>query len=270
MFHTIHIGTPGGAPGPARLDSPRNTALNVVTPVVARDVQETLHMENPTLDRQQPVASVVLDHSECAQVFQRHRIDFCCQGDQSIEAAAKAKKVDVDALLAELSLAIAERRGERQDDPRELTTARLVAYIVSKHHEYLRKTLPFVQTLATKVSHVHGDHNPSLRDLEVAVQEVSAALLPHLDEEEQSLFPALTSKEPDPAAIAGQLKSMQDEHLAVAKLLERIRAASDEFTLPEWACNSYNTLFSELKQLESDVFTHVHLENHVLKPRFIP
>ena len=41
---------------------------------------------------------------------------------------------------------------------------------------------------------------------------------------------------------------MQVEHLAVAKLLERIRAASDEFTLPEWACNSYNTLFSELKQ----------------------
>jgi regulator of cell morphogenesis and NO signaling len=76
------------------------------------------------------------------------------------------------------------------------------------------------------------------------------------------------SKEPDLTAIARQLQSMQDEHLVVAKLLERIRAASDEFTLPEWACNSYNTLFSELKQIESDVFTHVHLENHVLKPRF--
>lgn len=193
---------------------------------------------------------------------------FCCQGDQSIEVAAKAQKVDVDALLDELSRAIAERRGERQDDPRDLTTPRLVAYIITKHHEYLRKTLPFVQTLAAKVSRVHGDHHPKLRHLEAAVEEISAALLPHIDEEEQSLFPALTSKEPDRTAIAGQLQSMQDEHLAVAKLLERIRAASDEFTLPEWACNSYNTLFSELTQLESDVFTHVHLENHVLKPRF--
>ena len=225
-------------------------------------------MENPILNRQQPVASVVLDHSECAQVFQRHRIDFCCQGDQSIEAAANAKKVDVDALLAELSHAIAERCGEPQADPRELTTPRLVAYIVSKHHEYLRKTLPFVRALATKVSRVHGDHNPKLRHLETAVEEICAALLPHLDEEEQSLFPALMSKEPDQTAIARQIESMQDEHLAVAKLLERIRAASDEFTLPEWACNSYNTLFAELKQLESDVFTHVHLENHVLRPRF--
>lgn len=225
-------------------------------------------MENQILNRQQPVASVVLDHSECAQVFQRHRIDFCCQGEQSIEAAANARKVDVDALLAELSRAIADRRGDRQDDPRALSTPRLVAHIVSKHHEYLRKALPFIQTLATKVSRVHGDHNPKLRHLEAAVQEISAALLPHLDDEEQSLFPALTAKELDPAAIASQLASMQDEHLAVARLLERIRAASDEFTLPEWACNSYNTLFSELRQLESDVFTHVHLENHVLRPRF--
>ena len=55
---------------------------------------------------------------------------------------------------------------------------------------------------------------------------------------------------------------------AVAQLLERIRAASDDFTLPDWACNSYRTLFSELEQLEGDVFTHVHLENHVLRPRF--
>jgi len=51
-------------------------------------------------------------------------------------------------------------------------------------------------------------------------------------------------------------------------LLERVRAAGDDFTLPPWACNSYRALFSELAQLEGDVFTHVHLENHVLRPRF--
>jgi regulator of cell morphogenesis and NO signaling len=54
----------------------------------------------------------------------------------------------------------------------------------------------------------------------------------------------------------------------VAALLERVRSASDDFALPSWACNSYRTLFSELEQLERDLHTHVHLENHVLKPRF--
>ena len=83
------------------------------------------------------------------------------------------------------------------------------------------------------------------------------------------LFPALTAKEPDRAALAKDFGAMQEEHLGVAKLLEQVRAASDDFTLPEWACNSYRTLFAELKQVESDVFTHVHIENHVLRPRFV-
>lgn len=220
------------------------------------------------IDRCQSVATIVLDHSECAQVFQRYRIDYCCHGDVSVEAAAKAKQIDVDALVAELSRAVAERQGDQQQDPRGLPTPLLIAYIVSKHHDYLRKELPFVRALAAKVSRVHGDHNPKLRDLDTALGELDEVLVPHLDEEERSLFPSLVAKEPDRASTAQQLSSMMTEHEAVGKLLERIRSASDEFALPEWACNSYRTLFSELEQLEADVLRHVHVENHVLQPRF--
>jgi len=220
------------------------------------------------LNPQQTVANAVLDHSECAEVFQRHRIDFCCRGDITIEGAAKEKGIAVDALVKELSRAIAERNGERATDPRELSTPRLVAYIVSKHHEYLRRALPFVRALATKVSRVHGEHNPKLRELAVVVDELGETLLPHLDIEEETLFPALTAKDPDRAFVTKELEAMLDDHHAVAKLLERTRAAADDFSVPEWGCNSYRTLFAELEQLEGDVFAHVHLENHVLKPRF--
>lgn len=220
------------------------------------------------LDRTQPVAAVVLDHSECAEVFQRNRIDFCCRGNLSVEAAARERGIDVDGLVADLSRAIAERRGEPQADPREMSTPGLVAHIVSKHHAYLRRALPFVRALAQKVGRVHGDHNPKLRDLDQAVGDLAEALIPHLDEEEEVLFPMLTAKGSDHAERTRQLDAMLVEHLAVAKILERIRAASDDFSLPDWACNSYRALFAELRQLETDTFTHVHLENHVLKPRF--
>lgn len=220
------------------------------------------------LDRQQTVANVVLDHSECAEVFQRNRIDFCCKGHMSIEAAAGSRGLDVDALVGELTHAIEERRGPRADDPRALSTPALIEHIVSKHHAYLRRALPFAQTLATKVGRVHGDKNPKLRDLKVAVDELSASLLPHLDEEERELFPALLGEGAGSVGVAEQLAAMMKEHLEVADLLERIHAATDEFTLPAWACSSYRTLFSELRELEGDVLVHVHLENHVLKPRF--
>jgi len=183
------------------------------------------------LDQQQTIAHLVLDHSECAEVFQRHRIDFCCRGDATVQAAAQAKGIEVEALVNELSVAIAERRGQAQDDPRQLPTPQLIAYIVSRHHQYLRKTLPVVQRLALKVSRVHGEHNPKLRVLHAAVAQLTETLTEHLDEEERVLFPLLIGQEPGQETRA-LLASMLGDHRALADLLQQIRAASDDFTLP--------------------------------------
>ncbi len=220
------------------------------------------------LDRQQSVSNLVLDHSECAEVFQRHRIDFCCRGHLSIEAAAEAKNIDVEALVGDLSKAIASRHDLPESDPRELSTPELITHIVAKHHDYLRRALPFARALASKVSRVHGPHNPRLYTLQTAVEDLAATLLPHLDDEEQDLFPELVSNTHGSEVIARHLASMLDDHLEVARVLERIRKATDDFRLPGGACNSYRTLFSELEQIEGDVFKHIHLENHVLSPRF--
>ncbi len=220
------------------------------------------------LDPQQAVATVVLDHPECAVVFQRHRIDFCCRGELSIERASKERGVDAKALVTELVAAI-ERRGEKPEaDPRGLPTDRLIAHIVAKHHAYLRDALPFVRTLAVKVSRVHGEHNPLLVDLEAAVVELAETLLGHLDDEEHELFPRLQAATVD-ADGRRLLDAMLVEHLAVASLLDRIDAATEKFTLPDWACNSYRALFGELEAMDQDIRAHVHLENHVLRPRFV-
>lgn len=139
---------------------------------------------------------------------------------------------------------------------------------MTKHHEYLRKTLPFVVPLAAKVARVHGEHNPRLRALREVVGALESELLPHLDHEEQQLFPLLLDAHSPRSTVQTELERMRTEHLNVGELLGRLRSESDEFTLPEWACTSYRTLFAELKQLELDVLRHVHLENHVLGPRF--
>ncbi len=220
------------------------------------------------LDSTQNVAKLVLDHSECGPVFQRHRIDFCCRGNVSIETVCAQKGIDVKALLEELSQAIAQRKGDPKKDLRALSTAALTAHIVLRHHEYLRDALPFVTQLASKVSRVHGDREPRLRELETLVGALGSALLPHLDHEEQVFFPALCAKTPDRAFIAHELGDMHAEHLDVGAMLGRMRAITDDFQVSEGACHSYRTLFSELEQLEGDVLEHVHLENHVLMPRF--
>lgn len=215
---------------------------------------------------QRTIASIVLDHSECASIFKRHRIDFCCRGELSLEVAAKERDVDLQALLAELEEAIASRRDGGPNVWQGLSTPALVEHIVVKHHGYLRKALPFLRPLAAKVARVHGDHNPRLRELDEAVGRLSESLLAHIDEEEEVLFPALKSAKANETKAL--FSAMQEDHLSVKKLLEDVRSASEDFAVPEWACGSYRVLFGELEELEADVFHHVHLENHVLAPRF--
>jgi regulator of cell morphogenesis and NO signaling len=219
------------------------------------------------LDLGQAISEIVLEHPECAAVFQRHRIDFCCRGERSLDSACEERGVDRSGLLRELSGAIAERSGLTQADPRALSTPALVAHIISTHHAYLRRSLPFLRDLAAKVARVHGDHNPQLRKLSDLVGALTDALLPHLDDEEQSLFPLLMATNSDPIGVERSLSAMREEHLAVGALLEQMREQSYGYTVPEWGCRSYRTLFAELATLETDTLRHVHIENHVLAPR---
>lgn len=222
-----------------------------------------------TVTLSQTVASVVAGHTECAEVFMRHRIDFCCRGDQSIQQAATERGVDTQTLLRELENAILARNPTAEPTVTELSTAALLAHIVQQHHAYLRQALPFLVPLGAKVARVHGDHNPKLKKLAEAVQKLSDTLLAHLDDEEQVLFPALLSADTPADEKTQKLLAMKQEHLLVAEQLRQIRESSDDFSLPDWACRSYQALFGELLALEKDVFTHVHLENHVVLPRFV-
>lgn len=223
-----------------------------------------------TLDPTRTVAELVLEHSSTAAVFQRHRIDYCCRGGRSLEEACRDRGLDLPAVVAELDEAIRLSPGADDIDARELSTDALIDHVVSRHHRYLRATLPAVRQLAAKVARVHGGHNPKLPVLKEVVDELADTLEPHLDEEERSLFPALLGPERDAERIQRELEAMHEEHLAVSVLLERMSDATDRFTVPDWACTSYRTLFRELQDVETDLLRHVHLENHVLMPRFVP
>ncbi len=221
----------------------------------------------PVIDRTASVAQIALDHPPCAIVFRNHRIDFCCRGGLTVEEACAGKAIDTEAVFVELDRAVQERAAPAFD-PRGLATPELVAHIVGRHHAYLRKALPFAEQVARKVGRVHGEHNPKLPALADLVAELRETLEPHLDQEERALFPALTGQAPDPARVAGELRAMHDDHLRVGEMLTCMRTLADDYACPDWACGSYRALMSELEAIELDTLRHVHLENHVLMPRF--
>lgn len=220
------------------------------------------------LNVQSTVAQIVLDHSAAAAVFQKHRIDYCCRGHMLFSDACAERGADPAVVTRELEAAIAARDEESDFDPRTLDTRALTEHIVDSHHAYLRDALPFLVAISTKVARVHGARHLELLELREAVQTLNDALVPHLEREEEVLFPALVANRPGDPVIREELSAMHVDHLEVAGMLDHVRQLTGDYTVPVDACTSYATLFRELEALEGDLLRHVHLENHALMPRF--
>lgn len=223
---------------------------------------------NARIDRTETVARIVARYPETAVVFRGHRIDYCCRGDVTVMDAFSGRNEDLEALFAELESSIRTTTGGDAEDVRSLSDAALLARIVDRHHAYLRQALPRIEPLLSRVAEVHGAHNPKLVALRRAVSELSTVLLDHVDFEEELVFPGLVSLGgPRPSAV-GHLQAMAREHLDVGMRLAQLRFLADDFTTPSWGCSSYRLLMSELEGLDADILQHVHVENHVLMPRF--
>jgi regulator of cell morphogenesis and NO signaling len=222
----------------------------------------------PNLDHNATVARIVTEHAIAARVFQKHGIDYCCHGDVTVPEACREARLDPVALFAELETALALGDARPEEDPRSLSTAALIARIIDRHHGYLRRALPYIAPIMEKVANVHGAREANLQHLDDAFRALAASLAPHLDEEEGVLFPLLMAGRPDSQVVKQHLGRMHEDHLAVGDLLARIRTLTGGFTTPEWGCNTYRVLMAELDALEADILRHVHLENHVLAPRF--
>lgn len=181
------------------------------------------------------------------------------------DVVAAARSIDAARLCTELAAATGNPQVLGR---RELSTPDLVAHIVATHHALLRDTLPWLETLASKVARVHGGHDPRLVEVDRTVHDLSPLLLGHLDDEERTLFPVLSAASTEPEQVAQLLEDMRADHHEVAARLERLRELTDDLMPPAWACRTYRTLLVELARVAADIHVHVHLENHILAGRF--
>lgn len=219
----------------------------------------------PVLER--TVGELVAERPSRSKVFQKHGIDFCCQGGRTLGEACQRKVVDPSVVVGDLEAE--SREVVEEANPAELPPVELIDYIVSKHHGYLREELPRIHTMAQRVAQVHGPHTPSLVQVHLIYEEMMVELAHHMMKEEDVLFPAIkamASGEPAGIPLDGALATMLEEHDEAGAALTKLRELTSGFTPPAEACNTYRALFAGLADLEADLHRHIHLENSVLFP----
>ncbi|MGZ4871626.1 MAG: iron-sulfur cluster repair di-iron protein [Candidatus Angelobacter sp.] len=234
------------------------------------------------LNATRTVRDLAIEIPNATRTFEKLGIDYCCGGSKSLSDACVHANVSVENVLRAL-----EQVGDFVPAPKtslpDFTTGKLgdlIEHILATHHAYVKQELPRLHQLLNKVVSVHGKTHPELGKIQQTFEGMSSELTSHMMKEEHILFPhivalenAVISGRPKPRPVFGTVSNpvhmMELEHDSAGAALKEIRALSSNYTPPEEACFSYKTLYSALKEFESDLHQHVHLENNMLFPRTI-
>lgn len=223
------------------------------------------------------IGEIVAADFRTAKVFANHGIDFCCGGKVALAAACTGKGLDLVAITGELEAA-GNEPVERSQNYSSWALPFLADYIVNTHHAYLKENDGQIAAYAKKIAAVHGAHHPEVIRIAAIFDKIATDMTAHLKEEEEVLFPSLkradtaritgnTSDTKDRETIRASLLKLHREHEEIGDAVHTIRHLSNEFALPDDACNTFMVTYQKLKEFEDDLHKHVHLENNILFPK---
>lgn len=225
------------------------------------------------------IGQIVADDFRTAATFSKYNIDFCCKGHRTLEEVCKKRDIEPNLLLEELDAAKNNAANESFDYkswPLDLLTD----YIEKTHHRYIIEKTPVLRSFLNKLCSVHGDAHPELYQINILFAESTSDLADHMKKEEQIVFPfirALKSAElngsyveiPHFGTIENQIILMKEEHNIEGERFKKIASLSNNYEIPQNACSTFRAAYLMLKEFESDLHKHIHMENNILFPKAI-
>lgn len=236
-------------------------------------------METLQNNLQKPIGQFVADDFRTAAVFTKYKIDFCCNGNRSIEEACDKKGIDSNVLIAELE-SVLNTSTNQSIDYKSWPLDLLAEYIEKKHHRYVEEKIPVLRQFLDKLCRVHGERHPELFKINELFTTSAGELASHMKKEELILFPFVkkmvkatinheTIQSPQFGTVESPINTMMQEHDNEGARFREIAELSNNYTPPADGCNTYKVTYAMLEEFEKDLHLHIHLENNILFPEAI-
>ncbi|MES1216582.1 MAG: DUF542 domain-containing protein [Bacteroidota bacterium] len=240
-----------------------------------------MFLNSINITKESLVSDIVSSDYRTADVLRKYGIEYCCGGKWPLEMACKGRGLDTEIIMEELNRSVRNITISNSIDFSKWDIDFLIDYIINVHHEYIRIAAP---QLVDQFQHFANDHQkkfPYLTEMERLINHLVKQLQPHLQQEEEIIFPyikqiahAFEHKESYAGLFVRTLRKpvesiMEHEHENIAKNLLRLRELSNNYTPPDTACISHKTAFLKLKEFDTDLVQHMHLENDILFPKGI-
>ncbi|MFG6685025.1 iron-sulfur cluster repair di-iron protein [Mariniflexile sp. HNIBRBA6329] len=235
---------------------------------------ETIHKES-----QKQIGQYVADDFRTAAVFAKYKIDFCCNGNRSVEEACEKKDIDSNTVLEELETVL-NSNTDQSIDYKSWPLDLLAEYIEKKHHRYVEEKIPVLRQFLDKLCKVHGERHPELFKINELFSSSAGELASHMKKEELILFPFVKKMvkakleagsilSPQFGTVENPIAMMMHEHDTEGERFRQIAELTNDYNPPADACNTYKVTFAMLNEFEKDLHLHIHLENNILFPEAI-
>lgn len=226
---------------------------------------------------EKPIGQIVAENYRTAQIFKNHKIDFCCQGNRSLQEATEKNQIDAQIIISEIN-AVQQEEKDGTIDFKSWPIDLLADYIEKIHHRYVEKQIPVLKPYLEKLCKVHGERHPELFEITEHFNKSAGELAAHMKKEEIILFPTIRKmvkakqtgsklEKPRFGTVQNPIQMMMMEHETEGERFRKIEELSNNYTPPADACSTYQVTFALLQEFENDLHRHIHLENNILFPK---
>ena len=223
------------------------------------------------------LASIALRGDGYAALLDRHGLDFCRGGAQTLAQSCAARGLDVSMLLTELEAVGHDDARVAPADWNQRPLGELIDHILDTHHAFTRSSMARISRMLPKVVAKHGAEYPHLESVAVSFGELAMDMEPHMLREEKVLFPylrALETSGPSVAAppfgtVRNPVRMMMRDHDTAGGLLAALHDATNGFQPPGGACTATRAVYAALAALRIDLLRHMSLENEIIFPHAI-
>lgn len=208
---------------------------------------------------------IVEKYPQTMDYFNKINIDYCCNGDDSLEFAIQKNSYNKKEILKELEACINknEKTNISLDDFKKENIEGKFSHIKNIHHDYERKLLEDIDELLRKILLVHfKKHGQDLKKTYLIFVNIKASLLAHLAKEEKEVFP-IFEKDYEKKDLVF-LDELKDEHKDMGEMLEKLKISTNNFKAPKDGCKTYELSFDKLKSLTEDIYLHIFKENSII------
>ena len=225
------------------------------------------------------VGNMVAEDYRAAAVFESFGIDFCCQGNKTIDEVCESKGIYKSLLLIDLETALRTQEN-KSTDYNSWPINLLADYIEKRHHKYIEEKTPTLKQYLEKICTVHGHKHSELFQIKNLFYQSAGELAAHMKKEELMLFPFIRKmmhakeknigiKNAHFGSVQNPIQMMMHEHDTEGENFRKINVLSGNYNAPADACNTYKVTFALLKEFEADLHLHIHLENNILFPKSV-